>query len=113
MRENSDNVFFAQLKFAMKPYLIGPTCGSDDVMKHGMTRRGKQNHKCRDCGRQFVENPRAMIDRLWLERIPLAGIALVRQLAESWSICESGLRNGPATGDGDAQNDVSLGCPDG
>jgi hypothetical protein len=40
----------------MKPYLICPTCGSDDVMKNGMTRRGKQNHKCRDCGRQFVEN---------------------------------------------------------
>jgi|GEM_PF-2708701 hypothetical protein len=25
----------------MKPYLIYPTCGSDDVMKNGMTRRGK------------------------------------------------------------------------
>ena len=43
----------------MKLYLICPTCGSDDVMKNGMTRRGKQNHKCRDCGRQFVENPQA------------------------------------------------------
>jgi len=41
----------------MKPYLICPTCGSDDVRKNGMTRRGKQNHKCRQCGRQFVENP--------------------------------------------------------
>jgi transposase-like protein len=41
----------------IKPYLICPTCGSDDVMKNGMTRRGKQNHKCRECGRQFVENP--------------------------------------------------------
>ena len=43
----------------MKLYLICPTCGSDDVMKNGMTRRGKQNHKCRDCGRQFVQNPQA------------------------------------------------------
>jgi len=25
----------------MKPYLICPTCGSDDVIKNGMTRRGK------------------------------------------------------------------------
>ena len=41
----------------MKLYLICPTCGSDDVMKNGTTRRGKQNYKCRDCGRQFVENP--------------------------------------------------------
>jgi insertion element IS1 protein InsB len=62
-------------------------------MKNGTTRRGKQNHKCRDCGRQFVENPQwqpkdadtsAMINRLLLERIPLAGIARVLQLSESW-----------------------------
>jgi insertion element IS1 protein InsB len=77
----------------MKPYLICPTCGSDDIMKNGTTRRGKQNYKCRDCGRQFVENPqwkpiepdsKAMIDRLLLERVPLAGIARVMQVSESW-----------------------------
>ncbi|MEX0271432.1 IS1 family transposase [Leptolyngbyaceae cyanobacterium UHCC 1019] len=62
-------------------------------MKNGTTRRGKQNHKCRDCGRQFVEDPQwkpkdqdtnALIDRLLLERIPLAGIARVLKLSESW-----------------------------
>lgn len=77
----------------MKPYLLCPSCGSDDIMKNGTTRRGKQNHKCRDCGRQFVENPQwqpkakdtyGLIDRLLLERIPLAGIARVLQLSESW-----------------------------
>lgn len=77
----------------MKPYLLCPTCGSDDIMKNGTTRRGKQNYKCRDCGRQFVENPQwkpidadrtAMIDRLLLEKIPLAGIARVMQLSEAW-----------------------------
>ena len=77
----------------MKPYLLCPTCGSDDIVKNGTTRRGKQNHKCRDCGRQFVENPqwqpksaddKAMIDRMLLEKIPLAGIACVLQLSESW-----------------------------
>ena len=26
-------------------------------MTNGTTRRGKQNYKCRDCGRHFVENP--------------------------------------------------------
>lgn len=71
---------------------ICPTCGSDDIMKNGTTRRGKQNHKCRDCGRQFVENPGwkpkdqqtyTLIDRLLLERIPLVGIARVLQLSES------------------------------
>jgi insertion element IS1 protein InsB len=68
----------------MKPYLICPTCGSDDIMKNGTTRRGKQNYKCRDCGRQFVENPQwqliepnrvVIIDCVLLERIPLVGIA--------------------------------------
>lgn len=58
---------------AVKLYLLCPSCGSDDIMKNGTTRRGKQNYKCRDCGRQFVENPqwkpidpdrKAMIDRL-------------------------------------------------
>jgi IS1 family transposase/transposase-like protein len=77
----------------MKPYLICPTCGSDDIMKNGTTRRGKQNYKCRDCGRQFVENPQwkpigpdrsALIDRLLLEKIPLAGIARVMQVSEDW-----------------------------
>jgi transposase InsO family protein len=62
-------------------------------MKNGTTRRGQQNYKCRDCGRQFVENPQwkrrepdssAMIDRLLLERIPLAGIARVLKLSASW-----------------------------
>lgn len=77
----------------MKLYLLCPTCGSDDIMKNGTTRRGKQNYKCRDCGRQFVENPQwkpkdkdtcALVDRMLLERIPLAGIARVLQLSESW-----------------------------
>lgn len=77
----------------MKPYLLCPNCGSDDIMKNGTTRRGKQNYKCRDCGRQFVENPQwqpkdkatcALIDRMLLERLPLAGIARVLQLSESW-----------------------------
>jgi insertion element IS1 protein InsB len=62
-------------------------------MKNGTTRRGKQNYKCRDCGRQFVENPQwkrreadstVMIDRLLLEKLPLAGIARVLQWSESW-----------------------------
>jgi len=83
----------------MKPYLICPTCGSDDVMKNGMTRRGKQNHKCRECGRQFVENPQwtpkdtdtlAKIELLLLERISLAGIARVMGVSQSWllALCE-------------------------
>jgi insertion element IS1 protein InsB len=77
----------------MKLDLICPTCGSDDIVKNGTTRRGKQNYKCRDCGRQFVENPQwkpidpdrqEMIDRLLLERVAIAGIARVAEVSESW-----------------------------
>jgi insertion element IS1 protein InsB len=77
----------------MKLDLICPTCGSDDIVKNGTTRRGKQNYKCRDCNRQFVENPQwqpvapdrqEMIDRLLLERVSIAGIARVAEVSENW-----------------------------
>ena len=76
----------------MRTYLICPTCGSDDIVKNGLTCRAKQSHKCRDCGRQFVEDPQwqpidrstiDLIDLILLERIPLAGIARVLSLSES------------------------------
>ncbi|CAA9590596.1 hypothetical protein AVDCRST_MAG81-5194 [uncultured Synechococcales cyanobacterium] len=78
---------------AIPRFLRCPNCGSDDIMKNGTTRRGKQNYKCRDCGRQFVEDPQwkrrepdqiTMIDRLLLEKIPLAGIARVLKMSASW-----------------------------
>lgn len=70
-----------------------PTCGSHDISKNGTTRRGKQNYKCRDCNRQFVEDPqwkpkdkdtRAFVNLLLLEKIPLAGIARATEVSESW-----------------------------
>jgi transposase-like protein len=78
---------------SLPPFLRGPNCGSEDIMKNGTTRRGKQNYKGRDCGRQFVEKPQwqprekdstVMIDRLLLEEIPLAGIARMLKWSESW-----------------------------
>ncbi len=53
-----------------------PRCGSKKAMKNGRTSSGKQNFKCKECGRQFVLEPRHqpisqekkdMIDRLLLE----------------------------------------------
>ena len=76
-----------------KPEMTCPTCGSHDISKNGMTRRGKQNYKCRDCNRQFVEDPQwklkdkdtfALVDLLLLEKIPLAGIARATGGSESW-----------------------------
>ena len=31
-----------------------PKCGSNNIRKNGH-RRGKQNHQCKDCGRQFID----------------------------------------------------------
>ena len=39
----------------LSPELYCPSCESERIVKNGKTHTGKQNHKCRDCGRQFVE----------------------------------------------------------
>lgn len=70
-----------------------PACGSQRVVKNGTIHNGKQNHKCQDCGRQFVQDPqnkliddatKRLIDKLLLEKIPLAGIARVAEVSEPW-----------------------------
>ncbi|CAK0765340.1 InsA N-terminal domain-containing protein [Gammaproteobacteria bacterium] len=70
-----------------------PNCHSESVVKNGFNALGKQIHRCNECGRQFVLNPskgpisdekKELIDRLLLERIPLAGIARVVGVSESW-----------------------------
>ena len=62
-------------------------------MKYGRTHYGKQRYRCRDCGRQFVENPtrqpvetstRELVDKLLLERLSLAGIARVTGVSPRW-----------------------------
>ena len=70
-----------------------PSCQFEDVVKNGRTRHNKQNYKCCDCGRQFIENPqwrmiseetKGIIDRLLLEKLPLAGIARALHISELW-----------------------------
>ena len=70
-----------------------PICTSSRTVKNGRIHNGKQRFKCHECGRQFVEHPhkkvidtatRALIDRLLLERISLAGIARATQVSEQW-----------------------------
>ena len=78
---------------SIPPFLRCPNCGFEGIMRNGTTRRGKQNYQCRDYGGQFVENPQwkprkkdstVMMDRVLLEKMPLAGIARVLKLSESW-----------------------------
>ncbi|MGB7247854.1 MAG: IS1 family transposase [Phormidesmis sp.] len=70
-----------------------PNCDSEAVVKNGFIHNGKQNHLCKNCGRQFVKDPqnkvisdetKALIDKLLLEKIPLAGIARVADVSEVW-----------------------------
>ena len=72
---------------------VCPSCGSGNVIKNGFIHNGKQNHRCNKCGRQFVEDPqnkvitdetKTLIDKLLLEKIPLAGIARVVDVSEVW-----------------------------
>src|SRR6266403_5201978 len=59
-----------------------PRCGSTWYKRNGHIHTGKQNHRCKVCGRAFVLNPehqviteeqRTLIERLLLERISLRG----------------------------------------
>jgi transposase-like protein len=72
---------------------ICPKCNSEKTIKNGSTRSGKPKCQCNDCGRQFVENPESnqisqetidLVDRLLLEKIPLAGISRATEVSESW-----------------------------
>ena len=65
-----------------------PRCGSNRVIKNGHIHNGKAKFACKDCRRQFVENPawkpisaetKALIDRL-----SLAGIGRVTGVSAKW-----------------------------
>ena len=70
-----------------------PRCQSEQIVKNGTAHNGKPKYVCKDCQRQFVENPEsrrisdettALIDKLLLERLSLAGIARVTGVSERW-----------------------------
>jgi len=70
-----------------------PHCQSTEIVKKGSLTNGKQKYKCKVCGRQFVINPpknpisdetKALVDRLLLERISLAGIVRATGVSKRW-----------------------------
>ena len=72
-----------------------PGCQSQAIVKNGSIHNGKQKYACKDCGRQFVENPQnsnqaisqekiTLIDKLLLERMSLAGIVRVTGVSATW-----------------------------
>ena len=70
-----------------------PTCNSHNITKNGSIHNGKQKYACKDCNRQFIENPQKkvipketwdIVDKLLLEKIPIAGISRVTDISEPW-----------------------------
>ena len=70
-----------------------PECDSQNIIKNGSTHNGKPKFMCKACGRQFVENPTKkiipqetwdLVDKLLLEKIPIAGISRVTGISETW-----------------------------
>ena len=70
-----------------------PACDSTHTKKNGHIHNGKQNHCCKECGRQFVKNPQQIlisdakkerIRKLLLERIPLRGICRTEGVSLRW-----------------------------
>jgi len=70
-----------------------PECGSDNCVKNGSIHNGKPKQACNDCGREFVDTPKngpipeetkELIDKLLLEKIPLAGLVRATGVSERW-----------------------------
>ncbi|MBB4080231.1 IS1 family transposase [Lewinella aquimaris] len=74
--------------------IICPNRHSSKVKKNGFTHYGKQNHKCKDCRRQFVldnqhtigDGLREVTRRLLSERISLRGICRVLGISIVWML---------------------------
>jgi IS1 family transposase len=72
---------------------VCPRCQSPKCKKNGHIHNGKQNHQCKDCGRQFVgcfaqglvsDETRGLVERLLLERLSLRGICRAVGVGLKW-----------------------------
>lgn len=94
-----------------------PRCESSRAVRNGMTAGGLQNYRCRDCGRQFVLNPRKrqidakvkkIIHLLLADGVKISVIARATQVSQRWlyKLKKKGLQNDrkygrdPAAGSG-------------
>lgn len=72
--------------------LICPSCQSTNIKKNGHTYYGKQNHRCKCCGRQFVLNnchtiehdTKALMKRCLKERLSLRAICRIFGVSLTW-----------------------------
>jgi insertion element IS1 protein InsB len=72
---------------------VCPRCKSPEYKKNGHIHNGKQNHQCKDCGREFVDGfeqdlvsdeTRGLVERLLLERLSLRGICRAVGVGLKW-----------------------------
>ena len=70
-----------------------PSCQSPPVKKNGHLHNGKQNFRCKECGRQFVadtqkktisDHDQQMIKNLLSERLSLRGMCRALQVSLTW-----------------------------
>jgi insertion element IS1 protein InsB len=70
-----------------------PRCEGTRIVKNGSIHSGKPKWLCKDCRRQFVEEPashrisdatKQLIDKLLLERLSLAAIVRVSGVSLRW-----------------------------
>jgi insertion element IS1 protein InsB len=70
-----------------------PCCGSIAFKKNGINQYGDQNHKCLECGRQFVLDPqnkivaeetKNLIRKLLIEKLPIRAICRVADVSKTW-----------------------------
>src|SRR5918996_2158790 len=82
-----------ELTMSMVIREVGPRCKSATDKKNGPIHNGKQNHPCKDCGRQFVacfeqhlvsDETRDLMERLLVERISLRGICRAVKVGLKW-----------------------------
>ena len=72
---------------------VCPHCGSTHTIRNGSIASRKKKHLCKNCGRQFAENPskivipeytKQLVEKLLLERISLHGIIRVTGVSWGW-----------------------------
>ena len=72
---------------------VCPNCGSEKYKKNGHIHNGKQNYRCKECGRQFVMDyefkdvgdfKKNLINKALLERNSLRGISRIFSVSLTW-----------------------------
>lgn len=67
-------------------------CGSENINRNGLSKRGKQTYLCCDCGRRFCLNPSNKVNPVIVdiansllgEKVPVSVVAKATRLSKSF-----------------------------